>query len=74
MGVIVPKSAVDLQTSQEQAFRAIQTKCIALGALKVRGDHVAGPITLGRKRLASCFKPNPDLLELLLQSRVGLKE
>jgi hypothetical protein len=42
--------------------------------LKVRRDHVAGPITLRRKRFASCLSPNPDLLELLLQSRVGLKE
>jgi hypothetical protein len=70
----VPKSAVDLQASQEKAFRTIQPTCIALGPLKVRSDHVTGPITLRRKRFASCLDSNPDLLELLLQSRVGLKK
>jgi hypothetical protein len=42
--------------------------------VKVRSDYVADSITPRGKRLASCLDPNPDLFELLFQSRVGLKE
>lgn len=59
----VPKPAVDVQASLENAFGAIQTTGSALGALEVLSDHVAGLIPLRGDRLTGWHDPNPDLLE-----------